>query len=483
MHSNQLPDFNNGDPCSYSNCFVASSISGANPAPIAGPCTHPHNHSSYFPIGSQPIPTLHIQPADYRTLGANIHPPLTPQTVSAQWNYPFNYYYSPHPPLPPPPPPPPPPPSSNQSHGHNYAPYSIPQNMSVPHQRLLLSQQRIGEQQRRSFMRHQSRTHRRTTENGANSSSHHAPNLIATYGHNTSHVNIYDRSNAASLTYVPQEIIDSVPSFPVAERSFTIPARSIFARSDGALVSSNSDSCNRFDISSLSVPNSRIPNPNGTTRPSSSSPHIPPAPLSISNPSVDLGEINNDNPHNVNSDMGDSGATDSHAHIHHHVHQHHYHNTDPANRVHFTNHLQITISPHYIVQSRPQELVYPEISPYHFASPFHPYSAPYLTGYMRSIHQHRPAATLNRGASQPVIERNTFPHKYKKLLRSVEVDDAIEKCTICLSEFEDCEDVRRLPCMHLFHIECVDQWLTSNKRCPICRVDIEEHIQDFGLAT
>ena len=28
--------------------------------------------------------------------------------------------------------------------------------------------------------------------------------------------------------------------------------------------------------------------------------------------------------------------------------------------------------------------------------------------------------------------------------------------------------------MHLFHIECVDQWLPTNKRCPICRVDIEK---------
>ena len=30
--------------------------------------------------------------------------------------------------------------------------------------------------------------------------------------------------------------------------------------------------------------------------------------------------------------------------------------------------------------------------------------------------------------------------------------------------------------MHLFHIECVDQWLATNKRCPICRVDIETHL-------
>jgi len=55
-----------------------------------------------------------------------------------------------------------------------------------------------------------------------------------------------------------------------------------------------------------------------------------------------------------------------------------------------------------------------------------------------------------------------------------ETDD-VEKCTICLSDFEDDECVRRLPCMHLYHIDCVDQWLATNKRCPICRVDIEAH--------
>lgn len=114
-------------------------------------------------------------------------------------------------------------------------------------------------------------------------------------------------------------------------------------------MSSNGDSCNRFDVSSLAVPNSRIPNPNGTLRSSSGSPHMP-LPPSINNSSVDLIEINNqDNPRNINSDIGENGATDSHAHIHHHhVHQHHYHNSDPANRIHFANSLQITIAPHYV---------------------------------------------------------------------------------------------------------------------------------------
>ncbi|ESP01849.1 hypothetical protein LOTGIDRAFT_138976, partial [Lottia gigantea] len=91
-------------------------------------------------------------------------------------------------------------------------------------------------------------------------------------------------------------------------------------------------------------------------------------------------------------------------------------------------------------------------------------------------------SSANRGASQAVIEQNTLPHKYKQVKRcgdeEEENDDQLEKCTICLSEFEDGEDVRRLPCMHLFHIECVDQWLCTNKKCPICRVDIEAGSKD-----
>lgn len=62
-------------------------------------------------------------------------------------------------------------------------------------------------------------------------------------------------------------------------------------------------------------------------------------------------------------------------------------------------------------------------------------------------------------------------------------EDCLEKCTICLSEFEEEEEVRRLPCMHLFHVECVDQWLSTNKRCPICRVDIETQLSTSTSST
>lgn len=85
---------------------------------------------------------------------------------------------------------------------------------------------------------------------------------------------------------------------------------------------------------------------------------------------------------------------------------------------------------------------------------------------------------------QDTIERNTFPHKYKRVRRQSELDDddGGEKCTICLSLFEIENDVRRLPCMHLFHMDCVDQWLITNKHCPICRVDIETRLSKDAVA-
>ncbi|XP_051946547.1 E3 ubiquitin-protein ligase Arkadia isoform X4 [Xyrauchen texanus] len=103
--------------------------------------------------------------------------------------------------------------------------------------------------------------------------------------------------------------------------------------------------------------------------------------------------------------------------------------------------------------------------------------------YEDLLHLEERLGTVNRGASQGTIERCTYPHKYKKrkLHGKQEEDegaeeDTEEKCTICLSILDEGEDVRRLPCMHLFHQLCVDQWLLTNKKCPICRVDIEAQL-------
>lgn len=42
-------------------------------------------------------------------------------------------------------------------------------------------------------------------------------------------------------------------------------------------------------------------------------------------------------------------------------------------------------------------------------------------------------------------------------------------CAICLEDYEEGEKLRRLPCNHLFHTHCVDQWFGGRKVCPVCR--------------
>jgi hypothetical protein len=49
-----------------------------------------------------------------------------------------------------------------------------------------------------------------------------------------------------------------------------------------------------------------------------------------------------------------------------------------------------------------------------------------------------------------------------------------EQCSVCLGTVQPGEKVRRLPlCKHLYHVECIDKWLSSHTTCPLCRTDVE----------
>ena len=48
-------------------------------------------------------------------------------------------------------------------------------------------------------------------------------------------------------------------------------------------------------------------------------------------------------------------------------------------------------------------------------------------------------------------------------------------CNICITDYEEGDSYRVLPCGHRFHIECVDKWLRSTSlRCPLCNHDTRE---------
>lgn len=47
-----------------------------------------------------------------------------------------------------------------------------------------------------------------------------------------------------------------------------------------------------------------------------------------------------------------------------------------------------------------------------------------------------------------------------------------DPCVICRCDYEDGETLTVLPCKHSYHSECVNNWLSQNKVCPICNAEV-----------
>ena len=73
-----------------------------------------------------------------------------------------------------------------------------------------------------------------------------------------------------------------------------------------------------------------------------------------------------------------------------------------------------------------------------------------------------------RGREFEALEKVKFSHSEMAKI------NAQTSCSICLSEFEEQEEVVKLPiCNHCFHKECIKQWLETQIICPYCRSDIK----------
>ncbi|KAE9596935.1 hypothetical protein Lal_00007597 [Lupinus albus] len=85
------------------------------------------------------------------------------------------------------------------------------------------------------------------------------------------------------------------------------------------------------------------------------------------------------------------------------------------------------------------------------------------------------SSSPNRGLDPSVLHTfPTFPYSTVKDLRKEKYS---LECAICLLEFEDDSVLRLLTvCCHVFHQECIDLWLCSNKTCPVCRKELDSAI-------
>ncbi|KMZ68455.1 E3 ubiquitin-protein ligase, ATL family [Zostera marina] len=74
----------------------------------------------------------------------------------------------------------------------------------------------------------------------------------------------------------------------------------------------------------------------------------------------------------------------------------------------------------------------------------------------------------NRGLNPLTIER--FPTLLYSDVKEHKIGKGALECAVCISEFEDDEMIRLLPkCDHVFHTNCIDEWLGTHTTCPVCR--------------
>ncbi|KAL1127045.1 hypothetical protein V6Z11_A13G153000 [Gossypium hirsutum] len=90
--------------------------------------------------------------------------------------------------------------------------------------------------------------------------------------------------------------------------------------------------------------------------------------------------------------------------------------------------------------------------------------------------------SIERGASDDQISR--LPSwRYKEINTNLDLDHDLNcdtsqanedpECCICLANYKDKEEVRQLPCSHIFHLRCVDQWLRIISCCPLCKQELD----------
>ncbi|KAK8572169.1 hypothetical protein V6N13_047782 [Hibiscus sabdariffa] len=60
----------------------------------------------------------------------------------------------------------------------------------------------------------------------------------------------------------------------------------------------------------------------------------------------------------------------------------------------------------------------------------------------------------------------------REMVATVRVDDGDDNCTICLEGFEGGTYAARMPCSHIFHGECIEEWLKQSHYCPVCRFEM-----------
>jgi E3 ubiquitin-protein ligase RNF115/126 len=53
------------------------------------------------------------------------------------------------------------------------------------------------------------------------------------------------------------------------------------------------------------------------------------------------------------------------------------------------------------------------------------------------------------------------------------------ECSVCKDQFELNQKIKKIPCNHHFHEECILPWLKERNSCPVCRFELPTDDEDY----
>lgn len=117
----------------------------------------------------------------------------------------------------------------------------------------------------------------------------------------------------------------------------------------------------------------------------------------------------------------------------------------------------------------PHPLFLPHMGPpFAFADPVDNMSYEQLLALQERLGHVPKGATQEQIAALPVSAFHAPAGGHSAEQRDTEV----QQCNVCLEDFSPGEMLRTLPCLHRFHVACIDRWLPTNRSCPVCKVEV-----------
>jgi len=97
-----------------------------------------------------------------------------------------------------------------------------------------------------------------------------------------------------------------------------------------------------------------------------------------------------------------------------------------------------------------------------------------LSDRIRNLFERIDEIRLHLNSGKKGLDKNILDNMEISKIKDIDkLDGDKKKCTICLENYVNGDDSIALPCIHIFHANCIKIWLKENNSCPICKNEIK----------